>query len=225
MRKRVLSGLFLLVAGLIFLIPFQASAALTYTMTGYQNLGPLYASGEITGNLTGDLIIAPLYSFCVDNQALLYQNTPYAATLSPIGSNQGLLESAYLIATYAPSNTALTDVNKGVELQWAMWMALGQASPLGSPSTSGSLANTYSSIYTQALQYQSNAQTWYTSASAGDLAQYASMYQELQLQGSQNLLLVQTSTGGNLPTPIPSSIVLLGPGLIALGAVRRRFQM
>lgn len=221
MQKRVGSVLFLLVAGLIFLIPFQASAALTYTMTDFQSLGPVYASGEITGNLTGSLNIPTLYSFCVDNQALLYENTPYSATLTSIGNNQGLLESAYLLVKYVPINVALTNVNQGVAIQWAMWMALGQGSPLTDITVANpTLAATYSSIYSQAQAYQAEASNQYT---LGNLAGYANTYQELQLQGSQDLLLVQTSTGGGLPTPIPAIIFLLGPGLMALGAVRRRF--
>ncbi len=207
-------ALFLLVAGLIFLAPFQAKADLSYTMTNYQSMGPLYASGEIIGTLTGDLNISPLYSFCVDNTALLYENQPYTATLTTIGTNQGLLESAYLIATYVPTNTALTNTNQGVALQWAMWMALGQGSPLTDTSVQNpTLAAEYGTIYSQAQSYLSQAQAQYL---AGNLSQYAG-YQELQLADSQDLLLVPTAT------PVPPSIILFGSGLMSLVAAGRRF--
>jgi len=112
--------LMLLIAGLIFMIPFQAIANLTYTMTDFQSLGPLYASGEITGDLTGSMTMPIVYSFCVDNAALLYEGQPYSASLTSIAGNPGLLESAYLINTYVPQNSALTNVNTGVALQWAI---------------------------------------------------------------------------------------------------------
>lgn len=207
--------LMLLVAGLIFTIPFQARADLTYTMTSFQSLGPLYASGEITGDLTGLLNIPTLYSFCINNAAILYEGQPYSASLTSIAGNAGLLESAYLINTYVPQNSALTDVNMGVALQWAMWMALGQASPLTDTSVQNpTLAATYASIYNQAQQYEQQAQNQYI---AGNLSQYAGMYQELQLQGSQSLLLV--------PTPVPAAVYLFGSGVLGLVGLRKKMML
>ena len=208
MRKSVL---FILFAGLIFLAPPQARADLSYTMTNFQSLGQEYASGQIAGTLTGDLNISPLYSFCVLDSANLYQGQQYSATLASISSSDtGALESAYLMTTYAPGNIALPNttqgVNQGVALQWAMWMALGQ----GSPITANGLNNAYPAIYSQAQTYLTDAQN------ASNLSQYAGMYQELQLQGSQNLLFVAT--------PLPASILLFSPGLMVLAAARRRFQ-
>jgi len=206
--------LMLLVAVLIFMIPFQASADLTYTMTSFQSLGPLYASGEITGDLTGSLNIPILYSFCVNNAALLYEGQPYSASLNSIAGNPGLLESAYLINTYVPENSALTNVNTGVALQWAMWMLLGQGSPLTDTNVQNpTLATTYASIYNQAQQYEQEAQNQYV---AGNLSQYAGMYQELQLQGSQSLLLV--------PTPVPAAVYLFGAGLLGLVGLRKKIM-
>jgi len=214
MIKRVILSekiLILLVAGIIFLIPSQAGANLTFTMTNFQSLGPIYASGEITGGLTGSMNIPTLYSFCVDNTIDLYEGTPYSASLTSIAGNTGLLQSAYLINKYVPKNSPLTDVNMGVALQWAIWMLIGQSSPLTSTSVQNpTLAATYPSIYQQAQQYEQGAQN------AGNLSQLAGTYQELVLQGSQSLLLV--------PTPAPAAAYLFGSGLLGLWGTRKMMQ-
>ena len=203
--------LILLAAGLIFMIPFQARADLTYTMTSFQSLGPTYASGEITGNMTGSLNISDLYSFCVYNSATLYQGQPYAASLASIGGNTGLLQSAYLMDKYVPRNSPLTDVNMGVSLQWAIWMLIGQGSPLTDINVANpTLAATYPSIYSRAQLYQQEA------LNAGNLSQYAGTYQVLQLQGSQDLLIV--------PTPVPAAVYLFGSGLLGLVGLRKKMM-
>ena len=203
--------LVLLIAAVIFMIPLQARANLTYTMTAFQSLGPLYASGEITGTLTGDLNIPNLYSLCLDNQALLYQGQPYAATLASIAGNTGLLQSAYLMDKYVPKSSPLTDTNMGVALQWAIWMLIGQGVPLTDTGVQNpTLAATYPTIYAQAQSYEIEA------LNAGNLSQYAGMYQVLQLQGSQNLLMV--------PTPIPAAIYLFGSGLMGFFGIRKKIQ-
>jgi hypothetical protein len=210
-KKKFISNLLmLLVAGPIFMTPFQARADMSYTMTGYQSLGSLYASGEITGLLNS----ATVYGFCVNNSALLYENTAYSASLTPIGNNAGLLESAYLVATYVPTSGPLTDTNLGVELQWAMWMALGQAAPLTDPGVqSPTLAASYSSIYNQAQTSEAQAVNQYN---LGNLSQYAGQYQKLSLVGSQDLILV--------PTPLPATVYLFGSGLLGLICIRRRIM-
>ena len=203
--------LILLAAGLIFMIPFQARADLTYTMTSFQSLGPTYASGEITGNMTGSLNISDLYSFCVYNSATLYQGQPYAASLASIGGNTGLLQSAYLMDKYVPRNSPLTDVNMGVSLQWAIWMLIGQGSPLTDINVANpTLAATYPSIDSRAQLYQQEA------LNAGNLSQYAGTYQVLQLQGSQDLLIV--------PTPVPAAVYLFGSGLLGLVGLRKKMM-
>ena len=203
--------LILLVAVMIFLMPFEARADLTFTMTSFQSLGPKYASGEISGVLTDSVNDSNLYSFCVDNTVDLYQGTPYSASFTSIAGNTALLQSAYLIDKYVPKNSALTDVNMGVALQWAIWMLLGQASPLTDTNVSNpTLSATYSSIYHQAQLYLQEAQN------AGNLSQYAGKYQELQLHSSQSLLLV--------PTPVPAGAYLLGSGLLALSGIRKKMQ-
>src|SRR5208283_2775350 len=104
----------------------QAHAALSYTMNNFQSLGPEYASGEISGTLSGDMNMNPMYSFCVNASADLYEGQPYSGTLTSIAGNTGLMEAAYLMNTYVPKNSALTDVNQGVALQWAIWQLIGQ---------------------------------------------------------------------------------------------------
>jgi len=93
-------------------------------------------------------------------------------------------------------------------------MLLGQASPLTDPSVQNpTLAATYASIYNQAQTYEQAAQNQYL---AGKLSQYAGMYQELQLQGSQSLLLV--------PTPLPAALYLYGSGLLGLVGLRKKMM-
>lgn len=207
----------LLAVGMILIIPFQASAAMTYTMTAFQSLGDKFASGEITGQLTsGQNSITPNYSFCIDNAADLNQGIQYNASLISIAGNAGLLESAYLINKYVPKNSALSDINLGVALQWAIWMSLGQGSPLTDTGVMNpTLASKYSTIYGSAQGYLAEAQNAYDH---GQLAQFAGTYKELQLQGSQSLLLVQDTT----PTPIPAAAWLLGSGLMGLIGLKRR---
>jgi hypothetical protein len=201
-----------LVAGLILLVPLQARADLTYTMTAFQSLGEKYASGEIIGTLTGDMNVSPLYSFCVDASSDLNQNTPYTGTLSPIAGNNGLIKSAYLMHTYVPRNNVLTDMNTGVALQWAIWELIGQ----GHVITDNGLDTKYSTIYTQAGNYAAEAQN------ATNLSQYAAEYKVLQLQDSQNLLFVHNSGTGITPVPVPTAAYLFGSGLLGLLGLRRK---
>jgi len=184
----------------------QAHAALSYTMNNFQSLGPEYASGEISGTLSGDMNMNPMYSFCVNASADLYEGQPYSGTLTSIAGNTGLMEAAYLMNTYVPKNSALTDVNQGVALQWAIWQLIGQ----GNYITANGLNNTYSSVYTQSGQYVLDAQ------SASNLAQYAGEYETLSLAGSQSLMFV--------PTPIPAAAYLFGSGFLGLVGIRRKIQ-
>jgi hypothetical protein len=118
--------------------------------------------------------------------------------------------------TYVPENSALTNVNMGVALQWAMWMALGQGSPLTDTSVqTPTLAAACASIYSQAQQYEQEAQNQYL---AGKLSQYAGKYEELQLQGSQDLLML-------VPTPVPAAIYLFGSALWGLAGIRKKMQI
>jgi len=177
-------------------------------MTAYQSLGPTYASGEITGNLSGDINMTPMYSFCVDASTDLYQGTQYSGSLNSINGNTGLLQAAYLMNKYVPNNSALSDTNTGVALQWAMWRLIGQ----GSYITSNNLDTTYASVYTQSTNYVTEAQA----QQLGNLNQLAGEYEVLQLNGSQDLIFVPT------PTPIPAAVWMFGSGLMGLFGLRRK---
>lgn len=213
------------VACLLFLAPFQAQADATFTLTAFQSLGPEYASAEIYFTLN-NASSSSYYSFCVDNSRTIYQGTPYYAVFSPLtDSNTGLLEAAYLMNTYAPSETGrsnvpgITDITRqGVALQWAIWMVTGQDQVAGVQALFNN--PNFADIKIAADQLKLQADT------ASNLAQNSNSYTQVQIWDSE-----ADYTAGDTahqqqtllaPVPLPGTLWFMESGLMGLWGVRRR---
>ena len=140
-----------MVAAWLMVLPSVGGAYTNFVMTGFQSLGSLDLSGQITYTFDGT---PNLYGFCANNgSALLYQGTPYYGEVNSISGNLGLLEAAYLMATYDPAgapsvpdiaNNPTDSLASGVILQLAIWSVTGQLSGLTNYSSS------YPSLYAAA---------------------------------------------------------------------------
>ncbi len=217
----MLSGVVMIAVWLMLLPSVGAAYSPNFVMTGFQNP---FSVQDLSGEIDFTFNSTPnLYGFCANNaSALLYEGQPYYGEIQSIAGNTGLLEAAYLMATYdsggVPTVSGYTTDQSGVIIQLAIWGVTNQLSLVRQTYNGDS----YGYLYSEASSLAASAQSQPGLAATYGLLQLWTVNSDGSLGAPNQGLETLTLLGGS-ETPIPGAILLLAPGLVGLAAVRRRF--
>ena len=226
------SKLFLCLAAIIGLVLFTPPAAkASFTNIYIDSFQNIDWSKELTGEIywkQSSSSSLKSFSFCVDTGHNMSVPANYYKEAFSIAGNQGRLEAAYLMDTYAPSKhgafSGSTDghawnsdvIGTGTALQLAIWDVTGQ-----SHMTLAQVGSQYAYLYDKAAELKLGADSaWGPDGHA--LAGLANSYQFFSLWADSAKLDKKQDILA--PVPLPPSMFLLGAGLVGLVGVRRRMR-